>query len=126
MVAHLDDLEGTFWRDLFHEIGFALIVAVVIWTIFEFFTRAEHEKRWAQHTQDIAKGVFFGVFRRNFPDEYIKEAHNLVLDHRFIRFGLNVTYTLVDDTFTNRAGNPQKFVRLHTPGRLIPIGSGRY
>jgi len=107
----------SFWRDITHEIGFALLVAVIIWTTFEFFSRAESEDRWNKRIEQIALAVFNGVFKRNFPEAYIREANALVLDHTFIRSSMNVTYTIEDATYQSRAGAPQRFVKLYALAR---------
>jgi hypothetical protein len=109
--------KGSFLRDLCHEIGFALVVAVTIWVTFEFFARADTEDHWNERIEKITKNVFLGVFKRNFPDEFIREAHSLVLDHTFIRYGLNVTYTISDGSYANRDGQTQKFVKLNAVAR---------
>lgn len=103
-----------FWRDFLQEIGFAFVVAVIIWSSFEFFSQSESDEHWNRRIELIAKNVFFGVFKRNFPQEFIKEANILVLDHSFIRLGTNVTYTLQDKIYTDRYGAQQKFVELET------------
>lgn len=105
-------------KDLFHETGFALLVAVTIWGTFEFFKHEESEEQWNARIEKIARNVFLGVFRRNFPPEFIKEANLLVLDHSFIRKGLHLTYTLQDDTYTDRAGHPQRYIRFTAIARF--------
>jgi hypothetical protein len=109
--------KDSFWRDTTHEIGFALLVAVVIWTTFEFFSRADTEDRWNKRIEQTARAVFFGVFKRNFPDEYIQEANALVLDHTFIRSGMSVTYTLEDGTYESRYKTIRKYVKLYAVAR---------
>jgi hypothetical protein len=88
------------YRSLAREIGFALLVAVTIWGAFELFEQAKTDDEWNERIEKIARNVFFGVFKRNFPEEFIKEANILVLDHTFIRSGLNVTYTISDGSYT--------------------------
>lgn len=100
-----------------HEIGFALLVAVTIWGAFELFEQAKTDDEWNARIEKIARNVFFGVFKRNFPEEFIKEANILVLDHTFIRSGLNVTYTMSDSTYVDRIGQQQPFVTLHAIAR---------
>jgi hypothetical protein len=60
----------------------------------------------------IARNVFFGVFRRNFPAEFIAEANILVLEHSFIRTGTNVTYILRDYLYKDRYGKDRTFVNV--------------
>lgn len=100
-----------------HEIGFALLVAVTIWGSFELFEQAKTDDEWNNKIEKIARNVFFGVFKRNFPEEFIKEANILVLDHTFIRSGLNVTYTITDGSYTDRAGQTRPYVKLYSIAR---------
>jgi hypothetical protein len=95
-----------------HEIGFALLVAIFVWGVFEFFSHAETEDHWNDRIEKITKNVFFGVFRRNFPEGLIREATILLLDHTFLRKGLDVTYTLMDGSYNDREGRQQTFVKL--------------
>lgn len=108
----------TFMGFLVREFGLALLVAVFIWVIFEVFVHEQNDEVWAQRAELIAKNVFFGVFKRNFPSDFIREANILVLDHTFIRSGLNVTYTISDECFTGRAGDTQDFVKLRALARF--------
>jgi hypothetical protein len=105
------------YRSLAHEIGFALLVAVTIWGAFELFEQAKTDDEWNERIEKIARNVFFGVFKRNFPEDFIKEANILVLDHTFIRSGLNVTYTISDSSYMDRAGQMQPFVKLNSVAR---------
>lgn len=103
---------------IFHEAGFALIVALVIWGMFEFFSQVEKDDIWNDRIEKIAKNVFFGVFRRNFPPDLIKEATELLLEQTFIRSGLHATYVLRDDKYRDSAGNDMSYVRLETVARF--------
>jgi hypothetical protein len=60
---------------LLQEVGFALIVALVIWGMWEYFSQAETEDQWNARIERVAKSVFFGVFKPNFPEEMIQEAN---------------------------------------------------
>jgi hypothetical protein len=103
---------------LLQEIGFALIVALIIWCGFEYFSHVESEDEWNERIEKISKSVFFGVFRRNFPEALIREANTLLLEQTFIRRGCHVSYTLRDDTFKDEKGNAQPFVRLEAVARF--------
>ena len=100
-------------QELSREIGFALIVAVIIWVTFEYVSQSETEEHWINRIEKISKNVFLGVFRRNLPEKFIEEATMIVLNHTFIRSDMHITYTLIDEQFTNRSGELQKFVRLN-------------
>jgi hypothetical protein len=112
LLAHVGSDETEFVRAVIREIGFALIVAVIIWFCFEVFSQYDSDEHWNNRIELITKNVFFGVFRRNFPPEFIREANILVLEHTFIRSATNVTYTLEDVFYTNRFGKNQTFVKL--------------
>jgi hypothetical protein len=109
--------ENSFLRDLSHEIGFALLVAVTIWITFEFFNQVESDDQWNARIEVIAKNVFFGVFKRNFPPDFIKEANILVLEHQFIRSGMHLTYSLADQTYQDRSGRTREFVKVSAVAR---------
>jgi hypothetical protein len=103
---------------LSHEVGFALLVAATIWTTFDWFSQAETDDQWTERIEKISKNVFFGVFKRNFPEEFIREANVLVLEQQFIRTGLHITYTISDESFANRQGVAQDFVKLNAIARF--------
>jgi hypothetical protein len=113
-----------FLRDATHEIGFALIVAVTIWTTYEFFTQAETEDQWNNRIETITRNVFFGVFKRNFPSDFIKEANVLVLDQTFMREDLHVIYTISDANYTDRSGRQRTFVKLNAVARYKVFNVG--
>ncbi|MGB7976106.1 MAG: hypothetical protein WCF81_17565 [Roseiarcus sp.] len=99
-------------EEILQEVGFALVVAVIIWSTFEVFSQQDAEEKWKARVELIAKNVFFGVFRRNFPPGLIHEANILVLEHNLVRGPTTITYSLRDKTYTDRYGVSQKFVEL--------------
>lgn len=101
-----------------HELGFALIVAVVVWTCFEFFSQNESEKRWLNRIEVISRNVFLGVFRRKLPEPFIDEVSLLLLDHKFVRTSVNITYTIKDHHYLDREECQESFVCLHASLRL--------
>jgi hypothetical protein len=117
VISYFGVPDKPFWHDFSHEIGFALVVAVTIWVTFEFFNQVETDEHWNERIEVIAKNVFFGVFKRNFPPEFIKEANILVLEHQFIRSGMHLTYSLIDKTFKDRNGVTKDFVKLSAVAR---------
>jgi hypothetical protein len=100
---HVDGQKSLFLH-LLQEVGFALIVALVIWAMWEYFSQVETEDQWDARIERVAKSVFFSVFKRNFPDELIREANLLLLEQSFIRTGGNHLYTLRDDSFSRADG----------------------
>jgi hypothetical protein len=105
-----------FWRLALHELGFALIVASIIWIAFEVFRQEETDERWNERIERISQNVFFGVFKKNFPDELIREAQRLVLEQNFVRSGLQITYNLIDDKFVDHNNNECLFVKVNAVG----------
>jgi hypothetical protein len=90
---------------LVQEVGFALIVAFVIWAAWEVFKQAETEDQWNARIERVARSVFFGVLKRNFPEALIQEATELLLEKDFIRIGANHLFTLRDDKFSKDDGS---------------------
>jgi len=112
------DQQKTLLRALLHEVGFALLVALIIWIMFEYFSHAASEEKWNDRIEKVAKNVFFGVFKRNFPPELIHEANRLLLEQNFIRGACHFSYTLRDDKFTKDDGSEGQFVRLEAVVRF--------
>jgi hypothetical protein len=51
--------QGYVWlQDLLHEIGFALLVAVFIWIIFDYFSHADQETRWRAPPREMIASFF--------------------------------------------------------------------
>lgn len=119
LLEHTEYVEGhKLLAGAAHEVGFAMIVAVVVWLCFEFFSQSESEKRWLNRIEVISRNVFVGVFRRNLPEKFIDEVSLLLLDHKFIRTSINITYTMSDRQYVDRRNQAQKFVCLHASMRL--------
>jgi hypothetical protein len=111
--------EKRFPRLAAHEIGFAFLVAVIIWCVFELSTRLDDETRWHTRVQSISKNVFMAVFRRRLPDDLLTEVTVLIFNHNFIRNAVHMTYTICDQEFLSRNGSKQGFVCLHASVRMI-------
>ena len=111
--------ERSFWHPASHEIGFALIVAVVIWVTFEVFSQSAAERRWHSRMEDIAQSVFMGVFKRRLPEELITEVSELIFDNMFIRDRIDIIFTITDHDFVNRSGEKQKFVCLNALSTIV-------
>jgi hypothetical protein len=103
---------------LVQEVGFALIVAFVIWAAWEVFKQAETEDQWNARIERVAKSVFFGVLKRNFPEELIQEATLLLLERDFIRTGSSHLFTLRDDKFIRQDGKETPCVILEVLARF--------
>jgi hypothetical protein len=83
-------------RDFLREIGFALVVAIVIWFVFEYFARSENEAMWKERVQEVAENVFYAVHRRKIPPGYFNFANELILTPKFMRTGWQLHYSLRD------------------------------
>jgi hypothetical protein len=134
LISHNYFGEKSFWHVFFHEIGFALLVATTIWIAFEFFSHIDAEDHWNARIEQISKNVFFGVWKKNFPDGLIKQAGRLILDQDFVRTDMHLVYTLSDASFTLGA-ETLKFVKLNTVATckvrnisndkaMLPLGIG--
>ena len=111
-------MRNRFPRLAAHEVGFAFLVAVIIWSVFELSTRLDDETRWHSRVQVISKNVFMAVFRRRLPDDLLSEVTVLIFDHNFIRNSVHMTYTICDQEFLSRNGSKQWFVCLHASVRM--------
>lgn len=82
-----------------HEIGFALMVSVVVWRVFEHQLSRDADRTWDARVDRVTENVFKAVLRKDLPKGLLDEANNLVLNSSIIRSGFTVTYTLIDGTF---------------------------
>jgi hypothetical protein len=103
---------------LLREIGFALLIAVMIWLIFEYFSREESEVAWNRRINTITENVFFGVLGRNLPKEATREAHSLLLDQTFVRSGFHVNYVLTDDNY-DIGTETRPYIKLNATARYV-------
>lgn len=112
-IAHLiiKDKETILFL-LAHEVGFALIVSLVVWALFEAQLSQEAEKTWDQRVERVTQNVFQAVLRKDLPKELLDEANNLVLNTSLIRSGFTVTYTLSDTCFELEPGTDVECVVL--------------
>lgn len=100
-----------FWEPATHEIGFALLVSFIVWSMFEFHRSQEAESEWSERIDRISKNVFFEVLGKDVPRELLNEARG-ALDTSVLRTNWNVTYTLRDATFEVSPGNQAECVLL--------------
>jgi hypothetical protein len=93
------------WAEhLVHEIGFALLVAAVIWVVLSFLSQADQDERWRRRIEEVTGRTFYGALRRHLPKELLAEANRLVLDQVFVKKNLTLEYVLEDDTYTKADG----------------------
>jgi hypothetical protein len=83
-------------NDFIREVGFALVVAVIIWTVFEYFARAENDAMWKERTEELSENIFYGLHRRRLPRAYFNLANEVVLSPVFVRTGWQIHYLLRD------------------------------
>jgi hypothetical protein len=88
---------------LFHEVGFALLVSVVVWSLFEAQLSHEAEATWDERIKRVSQNVFHAVLGKELPKPLIDEAQTLILNSNLIRRDFAVTYTLRDGTFAQTA-----------------------
>jgi len=115
MISYSDYAEKNLhkaFKEATHEIGFAFIVAAVIWFAFEFFKQNETEELWVKRVEKVSKNVFLGVFGKSLPKDLINEATQLIIDTSFIRLNATLTYTLTDKKISCAIGGPRAYVQL--------------
>jgi hypothetical protein len=96
-----------------HEIGFALIVAAVIWRMFEFFAQKESKDQWDGVVEQISQNVFAAMLKRELPEKLITQAFDLILNQQFIRTDVVFTFMISAATYTVENHAPKPFVRLN-------------
>lgn len=106
---------------LVREIGFALVVAAVIWVAFSFMTQADQEERWRRRIEQLTDRIFYGALRRHLPKELLTEANALVLDQVFIKKNLTLEYVLEDDTYTKADGVVGPYVKASAALRFTVV-----
>lgn len=84
---------------LLHEVGFALLVSVVVWSLFEGQLSHEAEATWNERIKRVSQNVFHAVLGKELPKPLIDEAQTLILNSNLIRRKFAVTYTLSDGSF---------------------------
>lgn len=79
----------------------------------------QSDTQWNERIERISKNVFFGVYKRNLPDGFIREANTLVIDQKFVRSSLYFTYTIADANYKSRDDIPidMPFVKLSAVAR---------
>lgn len=98
MLSHYVFPKGLLHTAL-HEIGFALLVSIIVWALFEAQLSHEAETAWQTRIQKVTENVFQAVLRKDLPKALLDEANNLVLNSSLIREDFAVTYTLSDEKF---------------------------
>ena len=99
-----------FWEAASHEVGFALLVSAVVWTLLEAQLRQESDALWDRRIEQATRNVFQAVLRKDLPKGLLDEANNLVLNSTLIRTNFAVTYTLSDDSFSMGDGEDAECV----------------
>ena len=95
LAAHYVVKNGVFHTAL-HEVGFALLVSLVVWAMFEARLSQDADKAWDRRIDRVTKNVFNAVLRKDLPKELLDEANNLILNSSMVREDFTVTYTLRD------------------------------
>ena len=98
VLSHYVFEDGLFHTAL-HEVGFALLVSLIVWGLFEAQLSQEAETTWQKRIQKVTENVFHAVLRKDLPKALLDEANNLVLNSSLIRENFSVTYTLNDARF---------------------------
>lgn len=83
------------------EVGFALLISVIVWGLFENQISNNAEAVWDLRIERLTDSVFQAVLRKDLPKGLLDEANNLVLNNSAIRENFQVTYTLDDLSITS-------------------------
>ena len=94
-----------FWHTLTHEIGFALLVSSIVWSLFELHMAQDADREWSKRIEKISQNVFLAVLRKDLPKALIDEARTSALDTDLIRYDFTVSYTLRDHKIDLGGGN---------------------
>src|SRR5687768_17225178 len=62
----------------FHEVGFAFLVSLVVWTLFELHRATQADEEWSRRIKNIGENVFLAVLRKDLPQRLMDEANALV------------------------------------------------
>lgn len=107
-----------------HEVGFACIVASIVWIIFERFSERNSERAWRKRSEKIAEDVFYGVLRRRLPKQLLAAANELILAQDLIRRELRLEYEISDGgpELQKIYGCPVVRLDTHASYKLINVG----
>jgi hypothetical protein len=87
------------WNGVFHEVGIAFLVSLIIWSVFELYRAEINEQEWNSRIDRATKNVFFAVLQKDLPTKLLNAARKLALDVSLIRTDFRVNYTLRDTTY---------------------------
>lgn len=83
-------------KDVLREIGFAAMVSVMMWTIFDVLRRKEEETLWNSRIDRISNNVFNSVLRKDLPKELINQALSVNLECPLLRGDFEGLYEIKD------------------------------
>lgn len=98
---------------VFKEIGFALIVAAVVWVVFERLAAAHEQAIWSARMDSISENVFYGVLRREIPVGMLNVANRLALTQSLLRKDFCYDINLLDP----EEGSGADYVELRVKAR---------
>lgn len=84
------------FKDVLREIGFAAMVSVMMWTIFDVLRKKEEEILWNSRIEKISNNVFNSVLRKNLPKELINQAISVNLECPLLRGDFEGLYEIRD------------------------------
>jgi len=82
--------------ELFKELGFAGVVAIVLVFTVEKFTRARHETAADELMDRINYNLFYAVYKRYIPEPVFAEVEKAVMRSKVFRTKHKLTYTIDD------------------------------
>ena len=121
--AHVVLPAGSYWIDIFHEIGHAIIVASVLGVTVDLYARKRHEILADEVTRKINTDVIGAIYGQQFPAKIRAEVQKNFLEQRIHREDLEVTYS-----FSVLPGNGERllvkeqssFIFVNTTDQAVP------
>lgn len=115
--VHVVFTKGSFWADLFHEIGHALVVASVLGVTVDLYARKRHELVAEEITRKINTDVIGAIYGQQFPAKIRAEVQKSFLEQRIHREDLDVTYS-----FSLLEGNSERLL-VHEQSSFVFVNS---
>lgn len=97
---------------IMRELGFALLVAVSVWVIFELNLRLQADKEFSNRLERVAENVFAGALGANLPQSYVREVMRVAIQVSMMRKSFAAHYTLRDAVARTADGSDLPYVEL--------------
>lgn len=95
LIANLTVGKDTVAYYLCKEVGFALVVSVVLIFTIERFTRERHQAAADELMETINKNLFYAIYKRYIPEKVFEEIEKSVMESDVIRCKHELDYTIM-------------------------------